>query len=55
MRRSDMAVAGSEDQPGKSFEFRVPGFELEGTHFKTWDGEVREAYSSAHFEVNRES
>ena len=38
MRRSDAAVAGSEDQPGKKFpscEFRVPGFELERTHFKT--------------------
>ena len=35
---SEEAVgAGSEDQPGKSLEFRVPGFELEirGTRWKT--------------------
>lgn len=35
MRRSDVAVAGSEDQPGKSFEFRVPDFELGETQFQT--------------------
>lgn len=29
------AVAGSEDQPIKSLELRVPGFESDGTHFKT--------------------
>ena len=28
------SVAGSEDQPDIGFEFRVPGFELEGTRFQ---------------------
>ena len=39
MRRSKAAVAGSEGQPDKSYEFRVPVFEfrvsrLEGTRFQ---------------------
>jgi hypothetical protein len=28
------AVAGSEDQPGKSYEFRVPSFEVKGNSFQ---------------------
>jgi hypothetical protein len=52
----DEAVAGSEDQPIRkvlSFEFRVSS--LRELDFKTTFCEVGEAYSSPHFEVNRQS